>query len=60
MPRVHLVNPSTQSFGVASDTPSTCDATVALAEQANLTFAQFVLLTPFGHRRFRQVGGRRE
>ena len=34
-------------FGLQSDTPSTFDATVALAEQADLTFAQFVLLTPF-------------
>ena len=34
-------------FGLQSDTPSTFDATVALAEQADLSFAQFVLLTPF-------------
>src|SRR5204863_9410764 len=34
-------------FGLASDTKETFDATVALAEQADLTFAQFVLLTPF-------------
>jgi len=34
-------------FGLHSDTQSTFDATVALAEQADLTFAQFVLLTPF-------------
>jgi radical SAM superfamily enzyme YgiQ (UPF0313 family) len=34
-------------FGLPSDTVSTFDATVALAEQADLTFAQFVLLTPF-------------
>ncbi len=34
-------------FGLQSDTTSTFDATVALAEQADLTFAQFVLLTPF-------------
>ena len=34
-------------FGLRSDTPDTFDATVALAEQADLTFAQFVLLTPF-------------
>jgi radical SAM superfamily enzyme YgiQ (UPF0313 family) len=34
-------------FGLPSDTPTTFDATVALAEQADLTFAQFVLLTPF-------------
>jgi hypothetical protein len=34
-------------FGLPSDTPATFDATVALAEQADLTFAQFVLLTPF-------------
>jgi hypothetical protein len=34
-------------FGLRSDTPTTFDATVALAEQADLTFAQFVLLTPF-------------
>jgi radical SAM superfamily enzyme YgiQ (UPF0313 family) len=34
-------------FGLPSDTAATFDATVALAEQADLTFAQFVLLTPF-------------
>ena len=34
-------------FGLPSDTADTFDATVALAEQADLTFAQFVLLTPF-------------
>lgn len=34
-------------FGLQSDTPATFDATVALAERADLTFAQFVLLTPF-------------
>ena len=34
-------------FGLPSDTEQTFDATVALAEQADLAFAQFVLLTPF-------------
>ncbi len=34
-------------FGLPSDTPSTFDATAALAEQADLTFAQFVMMTPF-------------
>jgi radical SAM superfamily enzyme YgiQ (UPF0313 family) len=34
-------------FGLPSDDKDTFDATVALAETANLTFAQFVLLTPF-------------
>ncbi len=34
-------------FGLPSDNRDTFDATVALAEQADLTFAQFVLLTPF-------------
>ena len=34
-------------FGLPSDRPSTFDATVALAEQAGITFAQFVMLTPF-------------
>jgi radical SAM superfamily enzyme YgiQ (UPF0313 family) len=34
-------------FGLPSDSPSTFDATAALAEQADLTFAQFVMLTPF-------------
>jgi radical SAM superfamily enzyme YgiQ (UPF0313 family) len=34
-------------FGLPSDKQSTFDATVALAEKADLTFAQFVLLTPF-------------
>jgi radical SAM superfamily enzyme YgiQ (UPF0313 family) len=34
-------------FGLPSDNKDTFAATVALAEQADLTFAQFVLLTPF-------------
>jgi len=34
-------------FGLPSDAQDTFDATVALAEKADLTFAQFVLLTPF-------------
>ena len=34
-------------FGLPSDTPETFDATVALAERAKVTFAQFVMLTPF-------------
>jgi hypothetical protein len=34
-------------FGLPSDRSGTFEATVALAEKAQLTFAQFVLLTPF-------------
>jgi radical SAM superfamily enzyme YgiQ (UPF0313 family) len=34
-------------FGLPSDRAHTFDATVALARRADLTFAQFVLLTPF-------------
>jgi radical SAM superfamily enzyme YgiQ (UPF0313 family) len=34
-------------FGLPSDSPKTFDATAALAETADLTFAQFVMLTPF-------------
>jgi hypothetical protein len=34
-------------FGLPSDRADTFDATVALADKADLTFAQFVLLTPF-------------
>jgi hypothetical protein len=34
-------------FGLPSDTRDSFDATVALAERADLTFAQFVPLTPF-------------
>jgi radical SAM superfamily enzyme YgiQ (UPF0313 family) len=34
-------------FGLPSDRPATFDATAALAERAGLTFAQFVMLTPF-------------
>jgi radical SAM superfamily enzyme YgiQ (UPF0313 family) len=34
-------------FGLPSDTTTTFDATAELAEQAELTFAQFVPLTPF-------------
>src|SRR5207253_7293407 len=34
-------------FGLPSDREDTFEETVALAERADLTFAQFVLLTPF-------------
>ncbi len=34
-------------FGLPSDRPDTFAATAALAKQANLTFAQFVMMTPF-------------
>jgi radical SAM superfamily enzyme YgiQ (UPF0313 family) len=34
-------------FGLPSDGPDTFDATAALAQEAGLTFAQFVMLTPF-------------
>ena len=34
-------------FGLPSDGESTFDATVAVAQQAGVTFAQFVMLTPF-------------
>jgi len=34
-------------FGLPSDRPETFDATAALAERARMTFAQFVMLTPF-------------
>ena len=34
-------------FGLPSDRKETFEATVALAQKANITFAQFVLLTPF-------------
>jgi hypothetical protein len=34
-------------FGLPSDREDTFDATVSLARRADLTFAQFVLLTPF-------------
>jgi hypothetical protein len=34
-------------FGLPSDVPETFDATAALAQRADLTFAQFVTLTPY-------------
>jgi radical SAM superfamily enzyme YgiQ (UPF0313 family) len=34
-------------FGLPSDRAQTFDATLAVAERADLTFAQFVMLTPF-------------
>jgi radical SAM superfamily enzyme YgiQ (UPF0313 family) len=34
-------------FGLPSDKPSTFDATASLAQQARVTLAQFVMLTPF-------------
>jgi radical SAM superfamily enzyme YgiQ (UPF0313 family) len=34
-------------FGLPSDRPRTFDATAAVADQAGVTFAQFVMLTPY-------------
>jgi len=34
-------------FGLPTDTPDTFEATATLAQAANVSFAQFVLLTPF-------------
>src|ERR1017187_4399550 len=34
-------------FGLPSDRPDTFEATAALARQGDLTFAQFVMMTPF-------------
>jgi radical SAM superfamily enzyme YgiQ (UPF0313 family) len=34
-------------FGLPTDKPSTFDATVAMAQKAGITFAQFVMMTPF-------------
>ena len=34
-------------FGLPTDDPATFDATAAVAERAGITFAQFVMLTPF-------------
>jgi radical SAM superfamily enzyme YgiQ (UPF0313 family) len=34
-------------FGLPSDRPETFDATLSVAERADVTFAQFVMLTPF-------------
>jgi radical SAM superfamily enzyme YgiQ (UPF0313 family) len=34
-------------FGLPSDRPSTFEATASLAQRAGVTFAQFVMLTPF-------------
>jgi len=34
-------------FGLPSDRPSTFDATAEVAERAEITFAQFIMLTPF-------------
>lgn len=34
-------------FGLSSDRPGTFEATCELAEKADITFAQFVMLTPF-------------
>jgi radical SAM superfamily enzyme YgiQ (UPF0313 family) len=34
-------------FGLPSDKPATFDATVAMAMKAGVTFAQFVMMTPF-------------
>jgi len=34
-------------FGLPTDKPDTFDATAALAKEADITFAQFVMMTPF-------------
>jgi radical SAM superfamily enzyme YgiQ (UPF0313 family) len=34
-------------FGLPSDRPATFDAALSVAERSNVTFAQFVMLTPF-------------
>ena len=34
-------------FGLPSDRPTTFDATLEVARRSNITFAQFVMLTPF-------------
>jgi radical SAM superfamily enzyme YgiQ (UPF0313 family) len=34
-------------FGLPSDRPATFDASLSVAERADITFAQFVMLTPF-------------
>jgi radical SAM superfamily enzyme YgiQ (UPF0313 family) len=34
-------------FGLPTDRPATFDATVAMAQKAGITFAQFVMMTPF-------------
>ena len=34
-------------FGLPTDKPDTFDATAELAQRADVTFAQFVMLTPF-------------
>lgn len=34
-------------FGLPTDTPATFDATARLAQEAGISFAQFVMLTPF-------------
>jgi radical SAM superfamily enzyme YgiQ (UPF0313 family) len=34
-------------FGLPTDTPETFDATATLAQQAGVSFAQFVMMTPF-------------
>jgi radical SAM superfamily enzyme YgiQ (UPF0313 family) len=34
-------------FGLPTDTPATFAATVAMAMKAGVTFAQFVMMTPF-------------
>ena len=44
-------------FGLPTDNAATFEATADLAQRSGVSFAQFVMLTPFpGHRRLRQVG----
>jgi len=45
-------------FGLPTDKPSTFDATVAMAQKAGITFAQFVMMTPFPARLILGAGKR--
>ena len=55
---VHVLG-SALSFGLPTDKESTFMATVEVAMKADVTFAQFVMMTPFpGHRRLRPLGKR--
>ena len=54
---VHV--PASSSSAAAEDRAGTFDATRAVAERANITFAQFLTLTPFPVRRTLRSGSRR-
>ena len=57
VPRARRARARLVHLRAAERSPETFDACLSVAERADVTFAQFVMLTPFpGHARLRRVG----